>query len=154
MLYMFCHNKTLLNKDVLLLLLSKFIDSGARAVCVLWNAELGGGRSDFILACWGRHTPLSGAEHSADTPWIRMVLFVISPLYTYILFQNACEDIVCLCVCVVCLYLHVCGHTCGGVHMECMLWVWKTLRRSMSAVFFSLSPLPMFRQGLSLHREH
>lgn len=153
MLGMFCHNKSVFKKDVLLLLLSKLIDSGERAVVLCWTQWVGAAALSSS-AHWGRPTLPLCAGHSADNSWATMVWFVISPLYTYILFQNACEDnVLHVYVCMSVMYAFV--FTCAwahmwGVHMECMFWVWRTLRRSKSYVFFSLSPFPTLRQGLSL----
>lgn len=154
MLSMFCHNKSIFKKDVLLLLLSKLIDSGGREQCVVCWTQWVGAAALSSSARWGRPTLPLGAGHSADNSWATMAWFVISPLYTYILFQNACEDnVLHVYVCMSVMYAFV--FTCAwahmwGVHMECMLWVWKTLRRSKSYVFFSFSPFPALRQGLSL----
>lgn len=66
MLGMFCHNKSVFKKDVLLLLLSKLIDSGGESsVCC---AEFSGWELLPCLhpACWGRPTLPLGAGHSAD----------------------------------------------------------------------------------------
>lgn len=69
-------------------------------------------------ACWGRPTLPLGAGHSADNSWATMVWFVISALYTYILFQNACEDNVLhvyVCMSVMYAFVFTCAWAqCGG----------------------------------------
>lgn len=115
MLGMFCHNKSVFKKDVLLLLLSKLIDSGERAVVLCWTQWVGAAALSSS-AHWGRPTLPLCAGHSANNSWAMMVWFVISPLYTYILFQNACEDnILHAYVCMSVMYAFV--FTCAWVHM-------------------------------------